>query len=87
MSDSVYGPFHGRQESVPCAGGTGFFQDNKGGWWSSYFGNDKQAPFREKPAVVKIDFDANGKVIVARPAAGRGTHASRGSEGFVAYAW
>ena len=50
---------------MPCGGGTGFFQDHAGGWWSSYFGNDAQSPFREKPAIVKVDFDAHGKVIVA----------------------
>jgi xylan 1,4-beta-xylosidase len=65
MSDSIYGPYHTRHESVPCGGGTGFFQDHAGGWWSSYFGNDTQSPFREKPAIVKVDFDAQGKVIVS----------------------
>lgn len=66
MSDNIYGPYHTRHESVPCAGGTGFFQDAAGGWWSSYFGNDTQAPFREKPAIVKVDFAADGRVVVAK---------------------
>lgn len=66
MSESLYGPYRMRHESVPCAGGTGFFQDGKGGWWTSYFGNDSQAPFREKPAVVKVDFDGSGRVVVAK---------------------
>jgi beta-xylosidase len=65
MSDNVYGPYHLRHEAVPCAGGTGFFQDHKGGWWTSFFGNDNQAPFREKPAIVKVDFDPQGRVVVA----------------------
>ena len=46
--------------------GRGFFQDHASGWWTSFFGNDSQAPFREKPAVVKIDFDAQGKIVVAK---------------------
>jgi beta-xylosidase len=65
MSDNIYGPYHTRHEPVPCGGGTGFFQDNAGGWWSSFFGNDNQAPFREKPAIVKIDFAPDGRIIVA----------------------
>lgn len=65
MADSIYGPYRTRHESVPCGGGTGFFQDHAGGWWSSYFGNDPQSPFREKPAIVKVDFALDGRVIVA----------------------
>jgi xylan 1,4-beta-xylosidase len=65
MSDSIYGPYHSRHEPVPCGGGTGFFQDNAGGWWSSFFGNDTQTPFREKPAIVKVDFAPDGRIIVA----------------------
>ena len=65
ISDNIYGPYHTRHESVPCGGGTGFFQDNSGGWWSSFFGNDTQSPFREKPAIVKVDFAPDGRVIVA----------------------
>jgi len=65
MSDNIYGPYRMRHEAVPCGGGTGFFQDHGGGWWSSFFGNDTQSPFREKPAIVKVDFDSQGKVIVA----------------------
>jgi xylan 1,4-beta-xylosidase len=65
ISDNVYGPYHSRHESVPCAGGTGFFKDKQDRWWTSYFGNDTQSPFLEKPAIVKIDFAADGRVIVA----------------------
>lgn len=65
MADNIYGPYHDRQETVPCGGGTGFFKDKKGNWWCSYFGNDSQSPWREKPGIVKVDFDANGKIIVS----------------------
>jgi xylan 1,4-beta-xylosidase len=65
ISDSVYGPYHTRHESVPCAGGTGFFKDRSGHWWTSYFGNDSQSPFIEKPAIMRIDFGAGGKVMVS----------------------
>ena len=66
MSDTIYGPYHSRHESVPCGGGTGFFKDKQNRWWSSYFGNDSQSPFIEKPAIVRIDFDPQGHVVVAR---------------------
>jgi xylan 1,4-beta-xylosidase len=64
MSDNIYGPYHTRHESVPCAGGTGFFKDKEGRWWTSYFGNDTQSPFLEKPAILRINFDSQGKVIL-----------------------
>jgi xylan 1,4-beta-xylosidase len=66
ISDNIYGPYHTRHESVPCAGGTGFLKDKQGRWWTSYFGNDTQSPFLEKPAILRVDFDAGGKVIVAK---------------------
>ena len=65
MSDNIYGPYRDRHETVPCGGGTGFFKDKEGAWWCSYFGNDKQSPFREKPGIVKIVFDKDGKIKVA----------------------
>jgi beta-xylosidase len=65
IADNVYGPYRSRHESAPCAGGTGFFKDKEGKWWTSYFGNDSQSPFLEKPAIVRIDFADSGKVVVA----------------------
>jgi len=66
ISESVFGPYRMRHESVPCGGGTGFFRDKTGAWWSAYFGNDDQSPFREKAAIVKIAFDKDGRVGVDR---------------------
>ena len=66
VSDHVYGPYHHRHEAVPGGGGAGFFEDAAGNWWSSYFGNDTQAPFREKPAVLRVEFDAAGLMHVAK---------------------
>jgi len=50
---------------LPCGGGTDYFQDKNGNWFDACFGNDNQSPFREKPAIVKNDFDKNGKILVA----------------------
>jgi beta-xylosidase len=66
MSDNIYGPYRDRHETVPSGGGTGFFKDKKGNWWCSYFGNDSQSPWREKPGIVKVDFEANGKIVVSK---------------------
>ena len=66
VADNVYGPYRMRHESVPCAGGTGFFKAKDGHWYTSFFGDDSSAPWREKPGIVRIDFDKDGKVVVAK---------------------
>jgi beta-xylosidase len=66
ISDNIYGPYDKRHEAVPCGGGTDYFQDKEGNWWCAYFGNDSQAPFREKPAIVKVEFDSEGRIHVAK---------------------
>ncbi|MFT3996928.1 MAG: family 43 glycosylhydrolase [Asticcacaulis sp.] len=66
VSDTIWGPYRMRHESVPCGGGTNFFRDKDGHWWCSYFGNDDQSPFREKPAIVRAAFDKDGRVGVDR---------------------
>lgn len=55
-----------RHETVPCGGGTGFFEDKQGNWWSSYFGNDTQSHFREKIGFVKVSFTLSGKIYPAK---------------------
>jgi xylan 1,4-beta-xylosidase len=62
LSDNIYGPYKWRHEAVPCGGGTNYFQDKQGNWWDGFFGNDNQAPFREKPAIVAVEFDQDGKI-------------------------
>jgi xylan 1,4-beta-xylosidase len=62
ISDNIYGPYKGRHEAVPSGGGTDYFQDKQGNWWDCFFGNEDQAPFREKPAMVAIEFDKDGKI-------------------------
>jgi beta-xylosidase len=80
MSDKIAGPYTSLQEAVPCGAGGGYFKDKQGNWWCTYFGNDEQSPWREKPGIVRIDFDSQGKIIVAdeQPAfvlqAGAATH-------------
>lgn len=63
VSENVYGPYRYRHEAVPCSGGTGYFKDNEGRWWCTFFGNDSQAPFREMPAMIKVDFTEDGHYV------------------------
>jgi hypothetical protein len=65
IADTIWGPYSQWHEAVPCGGGTNYFQDHDGNWWCAYFGNDEQTPFREKPGLIRIDFDRDGKIIVA----------------------
>ena len=66
ISRSVYGPYTNWHEAVPCGGGGNYFEDRHGQWWCTFFGNDDQAPFREKPAMVKVEFDDQGLIHVAK---------------------
>jgi xylan 1,4-beta-xylosidase len=62
----IHGPYRGRYESIACAGGGNFFRDQAGGWWTTYFGNDSQSHFREKPGIIKVDFDGERIRVAAR---------------------
>ncbi len=66
ISDNIYGPYDHRHEAVPCGGGTDYFRDKEGRWWCAFFGNDDQSSFREKPAIVRVEFDAEGLIHVAK---------------------
>ena len=64
-STNIYGPYTGRYEAVPCNGGTNFFKAKNGDWFTCFFGDDMQAPWREKPGIIKIEFDKLGKISVS----------------------
>jgi beta-xylosidase len=66
MSTNIFGPYKNWHEAVPCGGGTDYFQDKEGNWWDAYFGNDNQSPFREKPAILRVDFQPDGRLSVAK---------------------
>lgn len=66
ISGNIYGPYARWHEAVPCGGGGDYFKDKEGNWWCTVFGNDDQASFREKPAIVRVDFDADGLIHVAK---------------------
>ncbi len=66
VADKIEGPYRGWHEAVPCGGGGNYFQDKDGNWWCTYFGNDVTSPWREKPGLVKVEFDENGLVHIAK---------------------
>ena len=65
-SNQLRGPYRDRHEGPAGGGGGNVFRDQTGQWWLTYFGNDKQMPFREKPGLAAIDFDARGRVVFAK---------------------
>lgn len=65
-SKNIYGPYEGRYEAIPCNGGTNFFKAKNGDWFTCFFGDDAQAPWREKPGIIKVAFDKAGKITIAK---------------------
>lgn len=59
-SAHIYGPYPARREAIPYGGHNTIFRDANGHWWSTYFGE----PWYERPAVVPVSFDPNGRLIV-----------------------
>jgi len=70
-SDKVYGPYGPRYVAIPHGGHNMFFTDKEGSWWATFFGNDAKAPFRERPAILRIELDDQGRVLPS-PVRGRG---------------
>lgn len=58
----IYGPYGPRYEAIPHGGHNTFFQDERGDWWSTYFGSDDGAPWQEQPGVVPVRFDRAGRL-------------------------
>jgi len=59
---NIYGPYGPRYEAIPHGGHNVFFTDAKGQWWSTYFGSDDTAPWREQPGILPVAFDENGRI-------------------------
>ena len=65
MSTNIYGPYKNWHEAVPCGGGGNYFKGPDGFWYCTYFGNNDQSPWREKPGLVRIDFEPDGRIKIA----------------------
>jgi len=55
------GPYGERYLAVPHGGHNLFFQDTKQQWWSTFFGNDADAPFKERAGILPIEFGYDGE--------------------------
>ena len=62
-ADSIYGPYGNRYLAIPHGGHNVLFQDAQDRWWSTFFGSDAAAPFRERPAILRIHFDDAGRIV------------------------
>ncbi|NHN28925.1 family 43 glycosylhydrolase [Paenibacillus sp. S3N08] len=61
-SEHIYGPYGDRYLAIPHGGHNTFFQDKSGQWWSTFFGNNDSAPFKERPAALRIEFDSDLRI-------------------------
>jgi beta-xylosidase len=59
-SPTLNSPYGERYRAVHHGGHNMFFQDKAGKLWSTFFGNDPQAPFRERFSLLQIELDAKG---------------------------
>ncbi|MDN5210761.1 family 43 glycosylhydrolase [Fulvivirgaceae bacterium BMA12] len=46
IAENIWGPYTPARVGVPHAGHGTVFQDKKGAWWTTMFGNDRTAPWR-----------------------------------------
>lgn len=58
---SLFGPYGDRYLAIPHGGHNTFFADTKGAWWSTFFGNDGDAPFTERPGILRVEFGLDGE--------------------------
>lgn len=65
-SKNLMGPYGNRYLAIPHGGHNMFFKDVKGSWWSTFFGNDGDAPFTEKPGLLRVEFGLDGEPRPAR---------------------
>jgi hypothetical protein len=66
-AEKIDGPYGDRYVAVPHGGHNMFFKDRSGQWWATFFGNDPRAPFRERPAMLQIEFGPDGRVRPKTP--------------------
>ncbi|KDR75137.1 hypothetical protein GALMADRAFT_226793 [Galerina marginata CBS 339.88] len=58
-------PFSQWTEAISNGGHNSYFQDSCGLGGGPFFGNDDQAPWREQPAMVKINFKSDRTFVLA----------------------
>lgn len=65
VSKNLHGPYSPRKILAPHTGHSTLFQDEKGKWYLSFFGNDRTAPFRASAGIMplKITSSKNDLII------------------------
>ncbi len=58
-SRDVYGPYTRRVVSIAHGGNTTVFQDGAGSYYATMSGNDPRARFRDRPAIVPLEWTEN----------------------------
>lgn len=67
-ADKIDGPYGDRYLAIPHGGHNMFFKDKDGKWWSTIFGNSGNAPFRERPGILRVEFGKDGHIQPLMPA-------------------
>jgi beta-xylosidase len=62
ISASIYGPYSERYLVLQSGGHNMLFKDAQGQWWSTFFGNDVKAPFKERPAILKVEIGKDNRI-------------------------
>lgn len=68
MSKSITGPYSPAYIAISHGGHNMIFDDNDGNIWATMFGNDEAAaPFRERPAIIPMQLDAEKRIVPVMP--------------------
>ena len=62
-SGSIRGPYGASTLITPHCGHNVLFADKHGRLWSTMFGNDGSAPFRERPGIFRVELSSNGTLV------------------------
>jgi hypothetical protein len=65
-AESIYGPYGDAYLAIPHGGHNAIFKDAEDRLWSTFFGNDAGAPFRERAAILPIHINAEGRIEPGR---------------------
>jgi beta-xylosidase len=67
VAENLYGPYTPRRVGVPHGGHGTMFIDRDGKLWSTFFGNDRTAPFRTRPGIVLLEAEEDGQGLCISP--------------------
>ncbi|MDQ0877573.1 beta-xylosidase [Paenibacillus sp. V4I3] len=67
VADELYGPYTPRRMAVPHGGHGTMFIDRDGRLMSTFFGNDRTAPFRTRVGIVLLGAEEDGEGLCIEP--------------------